>query len=738
MTSPILATPSGATSQLKAALEHAKNGLPVFPCDPATKKPMISKWPENATTDPQTIAEWWRKFPNAMIGIPTGPRSGFLAVDSDVDHTKGLDGESTLNALGELPDTFTVLTPRGGKHRYFSYNPDNPVHNSASALAPGVDIRGVGGYVIGAGSINAAGLIYKCEIPFGSVDLAPVPDWLYDRIRKGNMPPAPLLAKINSDKHPSYFQSALRQETAHVASAAPGTRNNTLNKSSFSMGQISHMAPDQTENAKRALRNAASQNGLVDEDGEQAVRKTIDSGFNSGQQNRRILQPREQIILPTLTQVDIARELVEANKNKLKYDQQSGKWHFWNGAVWTEDRERLTYNIIREKIEFTTATSKLSEQRAFRNHHTIMAVEKICANDPAFSVSTDYWDHKEFLLGTPEGTVDLSTGELIEPQPEFGIRKATLTGPSLEEDCPKWKKFLFEASNQNEDMIRFLQIWSGICLTGSVKEHTLIFLYGPGGNGKSVFVNTTMFLMGDYATMASMDTFTVTQQRVHETELARLQGARLVVANETEEGRSWAEAKIKSLTGGDRIAARFMRQDFFEFDPQFKLMIVGNHQPNLRNVDDAIRRRLLIVPFTTKPVTPNSNLQAELIKEYPGILRWMINGAVLWRQHGLPRPDLVVAATNSYFNQQDIFGEWLDEKCDCDIGSTILWAPMGDLFTSWKNYAQEAGENPGSKKTVSSQLEKRGFPRKRLLARRGFEGLCLKKDSTGHKDGYEF
>ena len=259
------------------------------------------------------------------------------------------------------------------------------------------------------------------------------------------------------------------------------------------------MAPDQTENAKRALRNAASQNGLVGEDGEQAVRKTIDSGFNSGQQNPRILQPREQIILPTLTQVDIAREIVEANKNKLKYDQQSGKWYCWNGAVWMEDRERLTYNIIREKIEFTTATSKLSEQRAFRCHQTIMAVEKICANDPAFSVSTDYWDRDLHLLGTPKGTVDLSTGELIEPQPEFGITKTTLVGPDQNELCPTWKQFLLEACGYNEELVEFLQIWFGICLTGSVKEQTLVFFYGPGGNGKSVCVNTIVRLIAEYA-----------------------------------------------------------------------------------------------------------------------------------------------------------------------------------------------------------------------------------------------
>src|SRR5436190_113345 len=145
--------------------------------------------------------------------------------------------------------------------------------------------------------------------------------------------------------------------------------------------------------------------------------------------------------------------------------------------------------------------------------------------------------------------------------------------------------------------IRFLQQWAGYCLTGVTREHALVFVFGPGGNGKTVFINVLTGIVADYATTAAMETFAVSHSDRHPTDLAMLRGARLVTASETEEGRAWAETRIKQMTGGDKIAARFMRQDFFEYVPQFKLWITGNHKPGLRSVGEAIRRRMNLIPF---------------------------------------------------------------------------------------------------------------------------------------------
>ena len=230
------------------------------------------------------------------------------------------------------------------------------------------------------------------------------------------------------------------------------------------------------------------------------------------------------------------------------------------------------------------------------------AVERYAQRDRAFAVTAEAWDRDLWLLGTPGGVVDLRTGTLRPPRREDMITRITAVAPAPPgTTCDRWLTFLDQATGKDDALIRFLQQWCGYCLTGSTREHALLFVHGPGGNGKSVFLNTVSRILGDYARAAPMETFTASIGDRHPTELAMLRGARLVTATETEEGRAWAEARIKQMTGGDPITARFMRQDHFTYTPQFKLTIAGNHKPSLRNVDEAARRRFNIVPFTRRP-----------------------------------------------------------------------------------------------------------------------------------------
>jgi putative DNA primase/helicase len=224
-----------------------------------------------------------------------------------------------------------------------------------------------------------------------------------------------------------------------------------------------------------------------------------------------------------------------------------------------------------------------------------------------------------------------------------------------------------------------------------------------------------------------MDTFSASRDSKHPTDLAMLRGARLVTASETEEGKAWAEARIKQLTGGDEISARFMRQDFFTFKPQFKLTIVGNHKPVLHNIDEAARRRFNIIPFTRKPDKPDRELEAKLRKEWPGILRWMIDGCLDWQANGLIRPAVIVEATNDYFDEQDLFGQWLEEFCDVEKDNPYKWENATELFKSWQIYAEAAGEKPGTTKFLSAALLSRGFGKKRITGgATAYTGLRLK------------
>ena len=195
-------------------------------------------------------------------------------------------------------------------------------------------------------------------------------------------------------------------------------------------------------------------------------------------------------------------------------------------------------------------------------------------------------------------------------------------------------------TNDDAALIDYLQRVCGYCLTGSTREQCLFFLYGPGGNGKTTFVETVSGIMGDYARTAAVDTFSASNGHDrHPTELANLQGARLVVATETAEGRHWDETRIKTLTGGDMISARFMRQDFFSYRPVLKLMVSGNHKPELKGVDEAWRRRMQIIPFIAEiPASRRIRGYGELLREeWPAILAWMIEGARYWLRDGRGR-----------------------------------------------------------------------------------------------------
>ena len=224
---------------------------------------------------------------------------------------------------------------------------------------------------------------------------------------------------------------------------------------------------------------------------------------------------------------------------------------------------------------------------------------------------------------------------------------------------------------------------AGYALTGSTEEHAIFFVYGTGANGKTVFVSTLAGILGDYHTTASMEVFIASNSERHPTELAGLRGAHLVTATETEEGRRWAESKIKALTGGDKIAARFMRQDFFEFIPQFKLLIAGNHKPSLRNVDEAIRRRMFLIPFTVTIPTneQDKTLGDKLKEEWPGILQWMLEGCLMWQGEGLNPPEAVRKATTEYLDEEDAFTLWFEECCD---RSGFGYETTAELFASWK------------------------------------------------------
>lgn len=400
----------------------------------------------------------------------------------------------------------------------------------------------------------------------------------------------------------------------------------------------------------------------------------------------------------------LSREFAERHEHELKYVAAWGWWLSWDGRRWQRERTLKAYELA--KILADDAVEKGGDPKRLLSAKTAAAIENLARSDRRLAATSEIWDADPWLLNTPDGLVDLRCGAMLPHDPMRCITKITAAAPS--EDCPMWRRFLDEITNANLDLQLFLQRVAGYSLTGSTREHALFFAHGTGANGKGVFINTITAVLGDYAKTAGMETFVASQSDRHPTELAGLMGARLVTAQETEQGRRWAESKIKSMTGGDPISARFMRQDFFEFVPQFKLLIAGNHKPGLRGVDEAIRRRFHLIPFTvTIPEDQRDKDLAEKLKpEWGGILRWMIDGCLAWQRDGLRPPAIVRDATEAYLAAEDALAQWLEENCCRESG----YAERSSvLFANWKSWADQAGEFAGSQKRFSQALEDRGF-----------------------------
>jgi putative DNA primase/helicase len=413
--------------------------------------------------------------------------------------------------------------------------------------------------------------------------------------------------------------------------------------------------------------------------------------------------------------------------DELRYTAQWGRWNRWNGHQWKEDDTLAVYDLSRQTCREVAGTcGKQNVAQRITSANTIAAVERLARSDRRHAASASQWDADPWLLNTPGGIVDLRTGEIHSSDRLKYCTKCASVTPGG--DCALWRQFLWQVTNKDDDLVSYLQRVFGYILTGSTREHALFFLFGSGANGKSVTTSTVTGILADYAKVAPIETFTATQGESHPTDLAGLQGSRCVTAAETEDGRRWAESKVKALTGGDAISARFMRCDFFQFTPQFKLLIAGNHKPGLKTVDEAVRRRFHLIPFavTIPEDQRDKELPEKLRLEWPGILRWMIEGCLEWQRIGLAAPEAVTKATADYMTSEDSLGIWLADRCEKD---RAVWTSTKALFESWKSWAEGAGDYVGSQKRFSQNLEAKGYIPGRTNQTRSFQGIKLKGEA---------
>jgi P4 family phage/plasmid primase-like protien len=430
----------------------------------------------------------------------------------------------------------------------------------------------------------------------------------------------------------------------------------------------------------------------------------------------------------------LAERVAAALRGKVRYVPQKGTFLAWEGARWRLDAELQTEDLIKHELRVLAdralreAATEKDKKEALQRAESICSAKKAASvttfirSDRAVAVTLEALDHDPWALNTPGGIVNLKTGELTPTNPDALTTKTTAVPPDFAGACPEWKRFLAEATGGDRELEAFLKRYAGYCLTGSTREQNVVFIFGPGGNGKSVFVNALEGILGDYAQRATMDTFTTSYGDKHTTDVASLVGARLVSASETAAGKRWDETRVKGLSGGEPVTARFMRQDNFTFIPQCKLCFVGNHRPSMTDIDDAWRRRIQIVPFTVTPARVDTELGAKLREEWPAILAWMIDGCREWQELGLKPPAIVRASTDDYFDTEDDVGGWMRECLERDDEAT---ATSQALYDSYREWANRNGVFVMKQKSLSSALVARRLERWKEpgTRRAGFRGV---------------
>lgn len=429
---------------------------------------------------------------------------------------------------------------------------------------------------------------------------------------------------------------------------------------------------------------------------------------------------------------ELALSWTAAHEDRYRYTGAWAKWYRFDGGRYVHDETGHVFDAIRTHLRHESeGIDKPTARKAVQSAQTIAAVERLARNDRRHAVAAAEWDRDPWALNTPGGLVDLRTGACRATTPRDLLTKQTAVTPGGK--CPRWLALLDWATGGDSDMVAYLQRMTGYFLTGDTREHALFYNYGTGGNGKSTTVNTLTGIFADYQRVAGMETFMASALPQHPTDVAGLRGARLVTAQEVQDGRRFDVAKIKALTGGDPIAARFMRGDFFEFTPTFKLWLSGNHKPALGTVDPGIRRRFHLIPFTQRVRDEDRDpaLVGRLREEWPGILQWALDGCLAWQAEGLRAPAQVRDATEQYLAAEDSLQTWADEALERD---SRAWAPISTLYAAWVRWCEEAGEKPGTSRAFAENMRTHGFESARTKVAKGFSGVRL-RDAQGGSHG---
>ena len=633
---------------------------------------------KGATIDPGTVVAWFEKHPDSNIGITTGKPNKFIVLD--VDPRNG--GEESLQKMqqefGELPVTLSVRTGGGGRHFYFRHPGEgNLVRTGNAFLGAGLDIKGdskeggAGGYVVAPPSKHASGNSYEWFDK--DTPLADIPAWLLDLISCKGI--AAVVEELISEKA-EIVPEGHRHD--YIASRA-----GKLHQANFSPEAILSAVSAENENkCKPPLAAEEVQNIVVDISKYEYKRFRLDDVGNG-------------------------KRFVSQFGNRVIHCFTTETWYLWDGRYWAKDSCGQIYQYAKQVVEtiHSEAATKSGDLASALASHArrsggalrIKNMIEMSRTESRVAVRVGQLDSNRILLNCGNGTLNLESGVLKNHSPRDLITKITEVAYVPEAKSELWESFLNDTTESDAELLDFIQKVAGYSFSGLTEEENIFFIYGPGGTGKTTYIEAVKGVLGDaYCRTAAFSTFLKAGNiapNAPRSDIARLAGARLVTAIEMAKGRQLAEDLLKAATGGDKLVTRGLYQSEFEFIPQYKLWLASNDKPRIREDDSGLWRRLLLVPFYH--IVPPEKIDKKLKDKFrydkhqkEAILAWAVEGFKKWRRDGLGYPKRVLEETKVYKSEMEPLTIWLEDCCVIS-DKQIEYTSFKSLWNSYEEWLQK-------------------------------------------------
>jgi len=693
---------NGTPVTVGAALDYWRRGWAPIPLHPSKKQPINSSWTQLRYETEPDVERAFSKGQN--VGVVLGAASGGL-VDVDVDCSEG----ALIAQRHALPTTGAVFSRDSSKsvHLLYRVTGEMPDTQRYSGL---VELRSTGAQTMFPPSTH----------PEGS-QVA----WLLDG-EPG------LIDGVELWRSVARFAAVLRLAKAWPRGAhhdATLALAGGLLRAGWDRGQVDDFV--------RYVCMAAGDTEELDDDRMQAVRSTDlamqAGGKTTGWPSLAQLVGDQTVtdvlgwleITPlgasdllsgeTFTDVGNARRFVDAEGEDSRFSVAHDKWIRWNGSFWEADGSEqifkkamaVTDSMIREAANVGNPDlKKKMVTHALRSQGKQSIANMVFLARPLLAVEPRELDRDPFLFNAANGVVDLRTGQLREARREDFMTVVSPVAYDPDARSPLWEHFLYESTGGDADLMAFLQRAVGYSLTGDASEEKLFFIHGRGATGKSTFLEAVKAMLGGYSATADFESFLKRSNTGGaRSDLARLVGKRFVASVEVDEGKQLAEGLVKQITGGDKLTVRHLYREEFEYDPQFKLWLSANHSPRVSADDDAMWRRILLIPMDN--VVPEDRRDPHLKPQLKdpdtegrAVLAWAVAGCLAWQKQRLGVPNVVKQATEEYRVRMDVVSEFVQERLVMDGYERIRAGLLLENYNEWareRNYPRENMRSFGSK-----------------------------------------